>query len=198
MGWRGAGRWRRGSGEQKTMSILLPKNGEGFALRSVTRGDAERLAEIEFDAEVKQYLALPKLEKSQWIEKFDPDLYVAYAIEVDGVLAGRGSIRPYKRKGNFELAIVIERSFWGLMLGRKVAAMLIQAAFEELNAKAVVALVHPENRASIALLRAFKFRRRGIVEVPANDDQQGHFIYRMSRESYNQRIGSESPQAAGA
>lgn len=145
------------------MPILLPKKGEGFALRTFRREDAERLAEIEFDIEVKRYLALPKKNKPQWIREFDPDLYNGWAVDIGGVLAGRASILRGKRQGDGELAVIIGRPFWGLRLGRKVVAMLIQAAFDELNAKALVAKVHPENQAIIALLRAFKFRRRGIV-----------------------------------
>lgn len=167
------------------MPILLPKTGEGFALRSFTRSDAERLAEIEFDAEVKRFLARPKKDKPQWIREFDPDSYGGWAVDVGGVLAGRASILRGKRRGDGELVIVIGRPFWGSRLGRKVAATLIQAAFDELNAKALVAVVHPENQASIALLRAFKFRRRGISVVPAEHWQQGHFVYRMSRGAYN-------------
>ena len=132
-------------------------------MREFTREDADRLAEIEFDADVKRFLSLPKKNKAQWIEKFDADSYDGWAVDVNGVLAGRASLLRGKRRGDGELAIVISRSFWGAKLGRKVAAMLIQAAFEELDAKALVAEVHPENRASIALLRSFKFRRRGVV-----------------------------------
>lgn len=181
------------------MYILLPKNGEDFALRSFTREDAERLADIEFDAEVKRFLARPKKDKPQWIREFDPDSYDGWAVDLDGVLAGRASILRGKRRRDGELAIVIGRPFWGLRLGRKVAAMLIQAAFDELNAKALVAVVHPENQASILLLRAFKFRRRGIVVAPAEHWQQGHFIYRLPRGAYNRRLQADAkvPPATG-
>lgn len=167
------------------MSVLVPKEGEGFALRSFTREDAARLADIEYDAAVKWFLARPSKDKQQWIKEFDPDSYGGWAVDVGGVLAGRASILRSKRQGDGEIAIVIAQPFWGSRLGRKVAAMLIQAAFDELNAKALVAVVHPVNQASIALLRAFKFRRTGIVKTPVDHWQQGHFIYRMSRAAYN-------------
>ena len=165
--------------------ILLPKCGDGFVLRCFTHEDAVRLAEIEFDPQVKQFLALPKKGKSQWIEDFDPESYGGWAVDVEEVLAGRASILKGNRRGDGELAVVIGRQFWGLRLGRKVAAMLIQAAFDELKAKAVVGVVHPSNQASIALLRAFKFRRRGVV-ASSEFGQEGHFIYRMSSGTYNE------------
>ena len=164
--------------------ILLPKSGDSFLLRSFTRKDAVHLAEIEFNPEVKQFLAIPKKSKPQWIENFDPESYGGWAIDVDGALAGRGSILRGSHRGDGELAIVIGRPFWGMQLGRKVAAMLIQAAFDELKAKGLVGIVHPSNHASIALLRAFKFRRRGIV-ASSEHGQEGHFIYRLSRGTYN-------------
>ena len=80
--------------------ILLPKNGDGFLLRSFTREDAVCLAEIEFNPEVKQFLALPKKGRPQWIEDFDPESYGGWAIDVDGVLAGRGSILRGDRRGD--------------------------------------------------------------------------------------------------
>jgi len=166
------------------VSIILPKNGDGFLLQSFTRKDVEQLAEIEFDSEVKQFLALPKRGKPQWIKEFNPDSYGGWAIVVRNTLAGRASILRCKRRGDCELAIVIGRPFWGMNLGRKVAAMLIQSAFDELQAKALVAIVHPNHDASIALLRALKFRHRGVV-ASSQHGQIGHFIYRMSRGTYN-------------
>lgn len=154
-------------------------------MREFTREDAERLAEIEFDDDVKRFLSLPKMEKKQWIEKFDAEAYGGWAVDVNGILAGRASLLRSKRRGDGELAIVISRAFWGANLGRKVAALLIQAAFEELDAKALVAKVHPDHKASIALLRSFKFRRCGVVATATEQWQQGHYVYRMSRGAYN-------------
>lgn len=177
------------------MPAALPKIGEGFTVRDFTREDAEALASIEFDADVKRFLALPKLEKAQWVKKFDPDTYGGWAIDVDGVLAGRASILRGSRRGDGELAIVISRAFWGEKLGRKVARVLIQMAFEEMNATALLAKVHPENKASIALLRAFKFHRRGVLDESPESWQLGHFVYRLSRRSYNTSTQGRQPLA---
>ena len=183
------------------MPIALPKRGDGFTLRPFALEDAVPLAEVEFDIEVKRFLALPKNDKARWIETFDPATYggwVAWAVDVGGVLAGRASLHRAKRRGDCELVIVIARSFWGLRLGRKLAAALIHAAFEEFDAKALVAEVHPDNRASIALLRAFKFRRRGIVNAPPEHWQRGHLVYRLSRGSYNKSLDTEKQLQAAA
>ena len=177
--------------EHEPMALRVPKEGDGFVLRAFTKADSVPLAEIEFDLEVKQYLKQPdENAKAQWIINFDPDRFDGWAIEVGGRLAGRASILRAKRRGEGELAIVIARIFWGAKLGRRVAAMLIPAAFSELNAKALQAIVHPKNQASLVLLRVFKFRNRGTVNVEVDHWQAGHLLYRLTREAYNISIGS--------
>ena len=52
--------------------------------------------------------------------------FPAWAVEVDGVLAGRASIGRAKRRGDAELVVVLGRNFLGRKLGRALAAMLIQ------------------------------------------------------------------------
>ncbi len=169
------------------MDILLPKNGEGFTLRSFMREDIEQLADIEFDPEVKRYLALPIKRKSQWIKELEINIYNGNAIEVNGVIAGRASLLRVSKgehRGSRELAIIIARPFWGSRLGRKVTKILIKATFDELNTNVIIAKAHPENHASIALLQAFKFCQYGIVDEPDGNWQQGHFIYCLSGNDY--------------
>lgn len=175
------------------MPVVLPKSGAGFILRPFTARDVEALAAIEYDPNVKRYLALPTRSRADWVAAFDPDLYGGWAIEVEGILAGRGSVNRTFRKGEGELAVVISRPYWGLKLGRKVAAMLIDIAFAEMNARALVAQVHPDNHASLALLRAFKFRRSRVVSAPGLW-QNGHQVYRLSKSSYT-RLLMDSPSS---
>lgn len=181
------------------MPLELIKTGDGLTLRPFCEDDAADLAAVEFDVEVKRYLTLPATNKADWISSFEPAEYGgwrAWAVEVDGVLAGRASLlrRRLSRLGDLELAIVIARPYWAAGLGQKAAAMLIQTAFEEYGAKAILADVHPENRASIALVRAFKFRRRGLV--PLGHWQHGHFAYRLSRGAYNKSAQGRQPTPA--
>ncbi len=168
----------------------MPKHGDGFVLRSFTPADAELLAEIEFDREVKRYLAVPEKDKQQWIQEFSHELGYGWAVEAshDGTLAGRASISRSAKKGEGELVIVISKAFWGYKLGRKVAALLIPAAFKELEAKALVAIVHPENQASLDLLKFWKFKYCGTNKTPAKPWQKGHLVFRLTREAYNHSV----------
>ena len=143
------------------MPLPLPIHGDRFTLRDVVAADAASLAAIEFDVDVKRYLSIPAGSPSEWQSNFQPDLFRAMAIDVNGDVVGRASLTRAARKGDAELAIVIARGHWGTGLGRRVAQELIRSAFEHLNAKTLIGIVHPEHRASLALLRSFRFRRRG-------------------------------------
>ena len=64
--------------------------------------------------------------------------------------------------------------------------MLVHLAFKRLNAKALVAIVHPENKASLRMVRVLGFRRRSVV---AEDSwKTGHYVYRLPRNVYNQQV----------
>ena len=55
--------------------VSQPKTGDGFMLRPFALEDAGPLAEIEFDPDVKRFLALPRKDKASWIKSFDPASY---------------------------------------------------------------------------------------------------------------------------
>jgi RimJ/RimL family protein N-acetyltransferase len=149
------------------MALNLPIQGQGFVVRDFAASDIQALADIEFDPLVKRYLAIPDKRKDEWVKAFDIRVATGWAVVVDNrTVAGRASLTRAERKGDAELAIVISRAFWGYGLGTKVATLLVGVAFEQLDAKAVVCVVHPENRASLRLLRLLHFRRRGILFAP--------------------------------
>lgn len=165
------------------MPTFLPFECDGFLLRELRSRDAPALADIEFDPGVKRFLSLPELSQEEWIKKFDASSYDGLAVEVEGQLAGRGSLLRYRagRKGYAEIAVVIGRAWWGKGLGRRVAKALIEIAFFYKKAKGVVGVVHPEHQASIALLCDLGFRKRGVVQNPSKPGQSGHLIYRLPR-----------------
>jgi RimJ/RimL family protein N-acetyltransferase len=165
------------------MPISLPIHGGGFILRKCVREDASFLGEIEFDLEVKQYLAIPKVPKPEWIENVRKIGISGFVIQMqDGRIAGRCSIRRGNRKGDKELSVVLAKQFWGSGLGVRVTKLLVQQAFEALSARALVAIVHPDNNASLRLVRYLGFRKRGVFT--GQSWQAGHYIYRLPRKAY--------------
>lgn len=178
------------------MPLCLPIQGDGFSLREFVAADAEALADIEFDPEVKRFLAIPNKPKEKWIEEVRR-VGIGNALTIktdDGQFAGRASITRATRKGDAELRVVIGKRFWGRALGSRVAALLVRVAFEQLSARAVIGVVHPDNRASLRLLRSLHFRRRGVVPEEAESWDVGHFVYRLTRRAYNSSL---QPTACG-
>lgn len=170
-------------------AVTFPIQGDGFILREFEPSDANALVEIEFDAEVKQFLGLPKKSKAEFVrgvQRFGIEGWIIQAFE--GQVAGNGALTRAKRKGDAELRVVIGKPFWGNALGKKVATLLVQIAFQYLNAKAVVAVVHPENKASLSIVRALSFRRRGVIAAAVNSWQAGHYVYRMPRNVYKNKF----------
>ena len=144
------------------MPLVLPKNSDGILLREFRFDDAEPLAEIEYDLNVKRYIAVPSRERTEWLRDFSPGLIRGCAIEAipEQVLAGRASISRTGTQGEGELEIVIARRFWGQRLGRKTVALLIPAAFEEMSATSVIAVIHPDNQASLKLIQSQAVEKR--------------------------------------
>lgn len=160
--------------------------GNGFVIRDFQLSDARPLAEIEFDPEVKQFLALPDKSMREWIEGIERLGIGGWTIQLEGgSVAGSASLSSAKRKGDCELRIVIGKQFCGRSLGGRVAKLLVQFAFEVMAAKTIVAVVHPENHASLRLVRSLGFRRRAVLQAPAPSWQVGHYIYRLTKKGYN-------------
>jgi RimJ/RimL family protein N-acetyltransferase len=168
------------------MPLSLPIQLDRLLLREFRPRDAPELAEIEFDHEVKRYLAIPERSKDDWVRSVKNDGIRGLVIETEvGEVAGCASIDQAGRIGDGELRIVIGKSFWGKAYGAKVAKALIQAAFEQMSAKAIMGVVHPQNVASLRLLRSLQFRRRSVVTNLDPSWQHGHYVYRLTKAAYD-------------
>ena len=165
------------------MSLYVPHRLQNCILRDFVKSDVQVIADIESDADVKKYIGLPDSARADWVKSFHPDDLRGWAIEAipEQTLAGRASISRPKDPAPFgilELQIVIAKPFWGRKLGRQVAAALIQYAFNDSRTVAVIAQVHPENRAIHLLLEAFSF-------VPDGTDNSGkRLTFRLDRARY--------------
>lgn len=171
------------------MPAECPIHGEGFVLREVEASDAHALAEIEFDPEVKKYLAVPSTPKDEWLRKFHPALVGGLAVVAsDGRFAGLASLNRASRRFDREIRIVLGSQYQRRGLGMRITKALLDLAFEKPFIRAVVAHVHPKNEGSLRLLRALHFRRRGVLVAGVQEWQVGHLIYRLTRRAYNQPL----------
>jgi len=64
----------------------------------------------------------------------------------------------------FELGYVLAREAWGRGLAREGSAAALEFARRELGRDAIISLIRPVNRASIAVAEHFGARRTGSVE----------------------------------
>lgn len=171
------------------MALQFPLKGDGFELREFTDADASPLADLEFDEDVKCFLSVPTREKSKWLMDYEPALIFGWAVVVDQCpFAGIASLTAAKRRGDVELRIVLSKQYWGQGLGFSVGRLLVKVAFEQHAAKAIVGVVHPENHASIRILRRLGFRCRGSTGESVPQWQAGHYIYRLPRGAYNNSL----------
>lgn len=164
------------------MSISLPKYSDGILLRDFKKDDAEHLAKIEYDPEVKKYLSIPSKQRNEWIQEFSPAIMTGCVVVAlpEQMISGHTSITRTEFPGKGELRIVIAKNFWGRGLGKKAAKLMITAAFEELHAQSVIATVHPENRASLHLIKSLGFIFCRTKEADFNHWQFGHLIYELT------------------
>ena len=175
------------------MSIFKQIQCNGFILREFDQSDVYALAEIEFDSEVKQYLGFPKQTKEEWIQDIKDNKIeiLGWIIQTDeNQVAGHCALSRYKPGGYLEVRVVIGKQFWGRNLGTKITTQLVNKAFQHPNTKAMIAVIHPNNRASLNIIRALGFRRRGIIT--GNSGRVGHYVYRLTRNGYNQKINHKT------
>lgn len=157
-------------------------SGEGIRLREFRPADADAIAEIEYDPDVKKFLPMPPVERTEFARCFSPENMKGYAIEAvpEELVAGQASLSPTGTPGEGELRIIIGRNFWRRQLGRKAAALLISDAFENKGATSVIAVVHPNNEPSLKLVHSLGFTYRGKTEGDTGHWQYGHLIYELS------------------
>ena len=146
------------------MPLIIPKQSQACLIRDYEEDDVPLIAKSEFDVETKRFVGVPEGTKELWIEKTSLDLLYGWVVVAlpENEVAGRVCMNRAKDRtpGVAEFEIIIAKKFWGRGLGREAATLMIPAAFSELNAKAIRAEVHPENKASLALLDRFGFKYR--------------------------------------
>ena len=80
----------------------------------------------------------------------------------------------------WEAWLLLRSKFWGKGIGTEVISALVEVAFDSLVAHCVIAIVDPENHASLNMLKKLNF-----VFVREYSDtsswQSGHLIYGMER-----------------
>ncbi len=153
---------------RENRSYSVPKKPTCF-LRPYTRSDQEELSALFTDAEVMRYVgdgrpahapAVPELmEKILRLYETDPS-FLVWAIQEGQEYAGHAELKRRIGRSEYELIYFLQRSRWGRRLGSDVVDLLLSQARNRLI-PFVVATVHADNTASIAILK----RRGFIIDV---------------------------------
>lgn len=91
-----------------------------------------------------------------------------------------GDAGLYTRDGEIELGYTLAYERWGKGYGSEAAGLCVSAAFTELHARHVVALVQPANGRSVALLGGLGF----VPDGEAFAHGEPHTVYRLTREAF--------------
>lgn len=156
-----------------TIQLSLPAQFENFCIRDWTSSDAEALADIEYDVEIKKYFELPVLPKKQFISEFNPELIRGWAIEYkpSNALAGTIDFSSYCDSGNKkEIRIFLSADYQEKGIGKTAVKYSVERILEAGWVQSVIGVVHPNNEAGQALMKALDFTlvgksKDGINEV---------------------------------
>jgi RimJ/RimL family protein N-acetyltransferase len=162
---------------------------ERTTLRPHRIEDAEAWHRLHADAETRRFLEWPErdaaaarwhlLGRTRRTRLWQTDDFLALAVEVEGRLAGDVSLhlRSVRAAGRtVEIGWVLAREFTGKGLASEAVRALLDFAFGDVGACVVVAEIHHDNRASIALAE-----RLGFV-LAARDDERATYL--LTREMH--------------
>lgn len=160
-----------------TITIPLPKHFDQFLIREWTMEDARQLADIEFDPEVKRYVGWPKISKEEFVAQFRPDVSRGYAIAVHpgNIIAGTIDMNRFERNPKKrELRILLAKEYRTRGIASEAARFFISCIFGASWIEGVVGIVHPDNLASIALMKKLGFIHNGEITAERQ-------VYELSR-----------------
>jgi [ribosomal protein S5]-alanine N-acetyltransferase len=161
---------------------LLPIMGTRVLIRKLDNEDLNQLYELESDQHVKHYGGGPVTRSRQeWIEGMAGLCSSPYAAlplvitcKATGNFAGRASLSLLDKRC-WEIQVLVAKKYWGQRLGLEVTELLMGAAFDTLEASSVIAIVHPQNKASLALVEKLGFTSFGTKQSHGWDN--GHCVF---------------------
>lgn len=161
-------------------------------LRPHRIADAEAWCRLRADAETRRFLEWPErdLAAARWhllgrtrrTRLWQTDDFLALAVEVDGRLAGDVSLHLRSVRAaarTVEIGWVLAREFTGKGLATEAVRAMLGFAFDEVGANFVIAEIHNENRASIALAERLGFA------LAARDEELASYV--LTREMHRHR-----------
>jgi [ribosomal protein S5]-alanine N-acetyltransferase len=179
--------------------VLLVAATARLRLRSFTRADAEAAHRVYGDPDVMRYIEAGRPAAAQEDSRAMIDAYIEHerihgfsfyaVIEAEtGVLVGDAGLYRRERDGReVELGYTLGREWWGLGYATEAARACLEIAFGRVGLDQVIALVIPDNRASIRVLEKVGMSRVG----PRFAHGREHVLFRLERSGF--RSGGGGP-----
>jgi len=167
------------------VGLPLPIVGERVIVRSMSENDLPQYYALHADEAVMRYIGGAETRpREEWIAGMRKhlDQPLALTVKSTGEFAGSATLTlPGLPSYDSELRVLMAQPYWGKCFGREVSRLLIKAAFEHLRACSVVAIVDPENKASLKLCAALDFR---FVEIKRDGTwDKGHHRFELPKEA---------------
>lgn len=131
-------------------------------LRSIVATDLDDLARLYADPEVRRYFPDGTRDREQTREELEwfangdnpgyPECRLWAIIDKEaGAFVGRCALLRWEIEGRdeTEIAYMLARNAWGQGLGGEVATALVRHGFDRLGFRRLIALIHPDNVASM-------------------------------------------------
>ena len=158
-----------------------------LTLRSFKPSDMEGLFRVFGDPDVMKYLLngrkLVWSEAEAFIEEnFMPESeafgMATLCENAGGRVIGLAGLIPcrYLNATDYELGFALAREAWGKGYATEIGLRQIRYALDELNCSRILALVHPENRASRRVIQKLGMHFVKLVETRERGQRQIYFI----------------------
>lgn len=147
------------------MSSLIPANLGLVTIRYIEEQDHRAYVALEMDSEVKRYVDGPTIKSEQellqGLRTYLPSSELMSIVDNDtNRFVGRCGLLPMNRVES-EVFCLLFKTHWKQGIGRTVVSFLANLATHQ--GKKVVAIVHPENHGSLALLEKLGWLASGTV-----------------------------------
>lgn len=157
------------------------EDGKTIVIRDAIERDIDAITRIYNEAVVAggstADLTVRNLEqRREWVDSHHPrDKYPVVVIEVDGEVAGFGSLSKYHARAGYseicEFSYYVDKAWSRHGLGTRLVAWLIDAA-QRIGFRLAVCVVFAGNTGSTALMNAFGFTRYGYLPAACRNGEQ--------------------------
>lgn len=183
--------------EFKTFPILHTPR---LTLRNFRPEDGEAYLRINCDPDVQRFMGQPKLPSTpddvqRWIANMNGHYYqkakatICWAIEThEQQLVGRIELANFVRRSMAELAYHTDKAFWNRGFMTEAISAVLDFAFHRLGLHRIQATVHPDNVASLKVLKRHGFREEGLLrQGNFGNEFRDHFLLAILRDDRGEK-----------